>query len=318
MSLKYMIKSEISPNSWFKRVTGINENEWDYQLESLPKIVGLGQFQTLSCTQLIDLCGQMSTNYLPQFQIISRRQFQDHEYFDTSSLQVNASPRTMFQVASNFNCLEVGSHRTNPFNGSYLTRLMSDSTQGPSAAGGAGFGAILRLAYHRQKPINLLENTSLNPVNGKLDVIEPLQTSIMMLVKVGLHTDVQATFERNGLNRCTWYSGGPLIDQVYVSTAIYPSDINATQELLNSAYVGTYLSAIYRQSPRLVLTLVGGGCFCNPIQLIVNAIAYAHHTLGLYLAQGCQVELPIYDHESPEIIELLQSTIQNAIIIYKN
>ena len=45
---------------------------------------------------------------------------------------------TMFQVASNFNCCENASYRRNVDCGNFVTNLMSDSTQGPAAASGAG------------------------------------------------------------------------------------------------------------------------------------------------------------------------------------
>jgi hypothetical protein len=45
---------------------------------------------------------------------------------------------TMFQVASNFNCCENSSFRTEIDRGDFVTYLMADSTQGPAAASGAG------------------------------------------------------------------------------------------------------------------------------------------------------------------------------------
>jgi hypothetical protein len=48
----------------------------------------------------------------------------------------------MFQVASNFNCLEFGSVRCDIESGRYCTGLMTDHTQGPAAAGGCGVAAI--------------------------------------------------------------------------------------------------------------------------------------------------------------------------------
>ena len=59
-----------------------------------------------------------------------------------SALQSQAQPGTMFQVASNFNCLEFGSVNCDIESGRYCTHLMTDSTQGPAAAGGCGLAAI--------------------------------------------------------------------------------------------------------------------------------------------------------------------------------
>ncbi len=57
-------------------------------------------------------------------------------------MQSQAQPGTMFQVASNFNCLEFGSVKCDIESGLYCTHLMTDSTQGPAAAGGCGLAAI--------------------------------------------------------------------------------------------------------------------------------------------------------------------------------
>jgi hypothetical protein len=43
---------------------------------------------------------------------------------------------------------------------------------------------------------------------------------------------------------------------------------NLTRALLRAAYEGVYLAAILRQRRKLYLTLVGGGCFGNPIAMI--------------------------------------------------
>ena len=48
------------------------------------------------------------------------------------------------QVASNFNCLEVAGAHVNPAGGSFVTDLMTDSTQGPAASSGAAVAAITR------------------------------------------------------------------------------------------------------------------------------------------------------------------------------
>ncbi len=327
----------LRPQNWFSFVTGRREQEWDYlPLKSLNpdrgiNMTDMGRFLVLSITELLTACknsdhrdeGQsypmQPTGKIPPLHIRTRKQFNHASDFDTSALQVRAQPATMFQVASNFNCLELPSGLVNPFSGHYLTHLMSDSTQGPSASAGAGLGAILRLIRHKNHPINLLEETPLEAVNGKL-VGQKLPIFDVNRIKVGLHLDVRATFDRSEMNQCDWHPNGPLIDQVYVSTAILGSSpslyqIECAQTLLNMAYYGTYLCAVYRRSPRLVLTLVGGGAFNNPKNVIAKAIALAHKQLGPYLPLGCRVELPIYDINSAEIVDLIQGQLPNLIKI---
>ena len=65
---------------------------------------------------------------------------------EVSRLQAACSTRdrAMFQVASNFNCLEVPGVSTDPERGDFVTNLMVDATQGPAASGGAAAAAITR------------------------------------------------------------------------------------------------------------------------------------------------------------------------------
>jgi hypothetical protein len=46
--------------------------------------------------------------------------------------------------------------------------------------------------------------------------------------------------------------------------------------LLRAAYEGAYMSAILQGRKTLLLTLVGGGSFGNPIPIIVNELKRAH------------------------------------------
>ena len=75
----------------------------------------------------------------------------------------------------------------------------------------------------------------------------------------------------------------PKIDQVFVAAlnrnapAPYPEHLEAkTRYLLQAAYHGTYLAALHQKSETLYLTMVGGGSFRNPPQLIIEAITQAH------------------------------------------
>lgn len=295
---------------WFSHIMGINESEWDY---TLPPGLDYGEFNTVSIRdlkQLANIPPELSPQpSVPPLYVSVRRSFKHNELFDTSALQLG-TPHSMFQVASNFNCLELGSVLSNEFSGRYLTGLMTDTTQGPSAAAGAGLGAIKRLALHHHCNINLLQDVPLLAPKGKLYEASPHKFD-PDLIKIGLHTDVRATFDRSSKD-CVYHPDGPLIDQVFVSTVIMgaskPSKsrnahLCLAQTLLKQAYVGTYLAAAHRKNPRLVLTLIGGGAFKNPPQLIVDAIVHAHTTIGP--SMDCRIELPIFEPNS-EFVKLLQ------------
>ena len=191
----------------------------------------------------------------------------DHMHlFDTSALQFTAPENALFQVASNFNCLEVPKANYNPFNGYFVTQQMTDMTQGPSASGGAAFGSMLRLLEHRVKPIDLLADVpEIKSKNGKVpyDWNDTVDVSKIDsgLIKVGLQRNVRAAFLRMKNNFAYWPKG-PLINQVFTSTCICentrPNSLSRT--LLEAAYEGTYLCAVVTQAPLVVLTLMVVEC----------------------------------------------------------
>lgn len=266
-----------------------------------------------------------------------------NDYFDTSSLQLllgssssekEETKPVLFQVASNFNCQENSSVYTSFISGSYLSGLMTDSTQGPSASSGAGLGAVTRLRYHLNSPINLLSAFSpstgtgtgtssgkttsnfIEVTNGKLtNYSKDIDVSELNIddVRIGLHTDLSANFDRSQRSKCYFHQRGKPIDQVFVSTIALASktlkqkELDLTRFLLRAAYEGTYLAANYRKSERLVLTLIGGGVFYNPLELIIKAIARAHLDLDIG-SELREVILPLFDpkHNHLEIIKILR------------
>ena len=153
----------------------------------------MGDFNTFSVEELISK-SKSKLKSTPVLIVTTRKSMNMEHLFDTSSLQVSGPKGAMYQVASNFNCIEVGSEMTNPFNGRFLTRLMSDKTQGPSASAGAGAGAILRLAKHRETPISLLKSVKgIKDNNGKVYHDNIHIVPDFTKIHIGLHTNVRAT-----------------------------------------------------------------------------------------------------------------------------
>ena len=287
--------------SWFYEYCGSKTEDWDFKFNSLPKHVqkDAGQFNTYSIYELkfkLSCINKLNNPLdIKELCIIIRKKYIKEELFDTSSIQKSNGSNIMVQVASNFNCLEVSSHDTNPFKASFVQDLMYDTTQGPSAAGGAIAGTLQRIAQHKIKSINLLEETSLEPTNGKLYYRKNKTYDFDRLsVKISLQTNVRANFLRKS-NTYEYDQNGPIIDQVYTSTCItYGDSNNLATQLLKSAYEGTYLSAIIRQSKKLFLTLIGGGCFNNNKTDIFDTIIIWHILYSQYLSDDCQIILPIY------------------------
>jgi hypothetical protein len=221
---------------------------------------------------------------------------------DIGTLQATAPSGTLFQVASQFNCLE------SP--GPYLTPIeeyTDDPTQGPRASVSAFPGTFLRhyaapdprggrLTQRGSAQINLLADAfapSLAEVeSGYLmtsAIRDPQKLAATLeqnfeTIRVGVHSGVEVVFGYD------W--GGPVegfqeISQVLTSTMALGGyseqggeEITAIcRQLLRAAYLGTLLAALDLGAPAAVLTLIGGGVFGNPIPLIWDSILWAYEEL---------------------------------------
>lgn len=270
-----------------------------------------GNFETKSIKELKENINLTNKEKIKSLRFIFRnKKTKENEgFFDTPELQYNAQEGTLFQVASNFNCMELGSEFRSAFSGKHITQLMVDQTQGPSAAGGAVYGTMLRIAKHKEKEINLLEDTPLKPNNGKLYRTSEFPDFNSDLIKIGLHTNVGANFCRTDY-KFEYNPDNIKINQVYTSTCIYNGRLeknnNLAEIVLNKAYEGTYLAGITTNCPKMVLTLIGGGVFHNPMELIIKSIIENHRKYSPYLTKGCQIDVPIYMGDINKIIQMIK------------
>jgi hypothetical protein len=221
-----------------------------------------------------------------------------HVLTDIGTLQATAPPGTLFQVASQFNCLEAPSERIVP-----VHQYTGDFTQGPRASVSAFPATLLR---HYQAPeadgsryvqtddrcINLLADVFEPEVakvySGYLEaqhVEDPEALAVALeerfeRARVGVHDDVEVVYGYD------W--GGPVpagqrISQVFTSTIALgysvgggaPEFLRIRRQLLRAAYLGTLLAAIDLGKHAVVLTLIGGGVFRNPHGDIWDAIHWA-------------------------------------------
>ncbi len=221
-----------------------------------------------------------------------------HPRTDIGTLQATATPGTLFQVASQFNCLEAPGARIVP-----VHAYPSDPTQGPRASVSAFPATLVR---HYRAPstdgtrfeqtdhqhLKLLDD-AFGPQLAKVragylqmhDVHRPDELARVLaenvgLIRVGVHDDVEVVFGHD------W--GGPVpagsaqrIAQVFTSTLALGAyarggdpavALAICRPLLRAAYLGTLLAAIDLGQQRVVLTLIGGGVFGNPIAEIWHAI----------------------------------------------
>jgi hypothetical protein len=171
---------------------------------------------------------------------------------DVHVLQSQSTPGTMFQVASNFNCLEAANEMVDYGSGMFVTKLMTDRTQGPAASSACSLAAVVRahLAFAdtdtlspgaaavlgqrpRGRQVELLGDETLAPyfpvVNGKLFVggggdlsrqaCAVLPTDVSWeKVRVGLHCDAVPMFRRAGRGDVEVNVGAThTVDQVFVA-----------------------------------------------------------------------------------------------------
>lgn len=219
---------------------------------------------------------------------------------DIGALQACSARGTLFQVASQFNCLE------SP--GPYLTDVVNyfhDHTQGPRASVSAFPATLLR---HYAAPgldgTRFVQRTGGPQVELLADVLgagaapdgylngegvaDPAAVPALLAerfeqIRVGVHEGAEVVLGYD------WHGGVPPgaapIAQVFTSTVAaggYGGERYWRHEfndvcgpLLRAAYLGTLLAAASLGRPRVSLTLIGGGVFGNPLSLILDAMRWA-------------------------------------------
>jgi hypothetical protein len=221
---------------------------------------------------------------------------------DIGALQATAPPGSLFQVASQFNCLE------SP--GPYVTRVAyypSDPTQGPRASISALPGTLVRhYAAPRKDGTRFVQATDGEQVNlladvcpagiavvrnGYLratDVADPPTFASLLeeqfnAIQVGVHdeTEVVLGYDWEGVVE----EPRRTIAQVFTSTlagGMYgrldtedPVWATICRQLQRAAYLGTLLAAAALGKGQVALTLIGGGVFRNPMRCIWDALLWA-------------------------------------------
>lgn len=219
---------------------------------------------------------------------------------DIGSLQAHDGGGTLFQVASQFNCLEAPGPSVTS-----VARYLTDPTQGPRAAISAFPGTLLRhyaapdgtgARFEQKEDGQQLEllGAVLDPAiarvrNGYLmaheirdprALVQALEARFESIC-VGLHEEAEVVlgYDWEGVVTRT---PPPHIAQVFTSTlagggygSVAGPLVGVCRQLLRAAYLGTLLSAVACGRSHVVLTLIGGGAFGNPPALIWDAIGWA-------------------------------------------
>ncbi|HEX7597072.1 MAG TPA: protein-tyrosine phosphatase family protein [Polyangia bacterium] len=219
---------------------------------------------------------------------------------DIGALQAMAGEKVLFQVASQFNCLEAPGPHQVP-----VSQYLQDPTQGPRAAISAFPGALVRhyaaptaegghFVQSKAHQLDLLAQAlprEVGQVRGgylQLDNIANLAKAAELLtgrfdhIRVGVHDQIQVVLGHN------WDGGvrpGQQVAQVLTSTfagGIYSPGARIKghteticRQLLRAAYLGTILAGLVLDKRQVILTMIGGGVLGNPHELIWDSICWA-------------------------------------------
>lgn len=247
-----------------------------------------------------------------------------------------ANAGALFQVASQFNLLEMAGPSVTPEQGVGIYE--HDPTQGPACAVAAGAGTIYRNYFvpvegrpgqSRDRQIDCLaglgaalgnaggrlwrmRNGYAQPTAAGLDAITARlqgagaagRDELRRLLRIGLQWDTQVTL------------GGAthLVSQAYCSALpVAYSHLPAERWeafatlVLEAAYEATLAAALENRARtgtnRVFLTLLGGGAFGNPAEWIVTA---ARRALERYRDRDLELTFVSYRSPSPAVQELLR------------
>lgn len=261
------------------------------------RVYSAGRFRTLSVSELRRMASARPERGPSRFSILLGAD----PLTDIGALQAFDDGGSLFQAASQFNCLEAPGPRVTA-----VANYLYDPTQGPRASIGAWPATLLRhyrapdgqgghFVQTDQAQLNLLAAACAPGVgqvqSGYLSaatVAKPrafaqrLEAHFEQL-QVGLHEDAEVVF---GANWDGWVpTPGPHIAQVFTSTLaaggygepVRPGGVweDIARSCLRAAYLGTLLAARAVGRERVVLTLIGGGVFGNPHSLILEQVLWA-------------------------------------------
>jgi hypothetical protein len=323
---------------WFERLTGFREGRYDEaraklevdgrQLRSLVngKRYGVGEFELVSlrtlrqrAASLTGMSGRLKVS------VVTGDVRQMH--------QATENAGALFQVASQFNALEMTGPNVTPEDG--VTRYLGDPTQGPACAIAAGAATIYRNYFvpvagglgqtaKRQldglsaigdalsgalgTPVDglwrmrngyaLCHQTGLEAISGHLAKLSPDDLDALRAeLCIGVQSDVEAT-EAPSQPR-------PLVSQAFCSALpVTYTEVPARQWrvfaclVLEAAYEATMWSAVLNAkrgaSNRVLLTFVGGGAFGNEEEWILVAMRRALERVSSF-----DIEARIVSYRAP-------------------
>jgi hypothetical protein len=313
---------------WFENLTGFSEENAS-QVHKLLSLDEASFTLTSSVNGREMACGRLTTPTLKELRSDFREGDTSAQKMKVSTViagveQLHSDPenaRAFFQVASQFNLLEMVDPSITPEHG--ISRYALDRTQGPACAISAGAGTIYRNYFvpvrgqigqsadnqldvaadlaaafetSRSRPWRMTNGYALATRGGLKRISEHLEQSSEMerdrlrqLLRIGVQYDTEVT-----LPNC-----GHKVTQAFCSAlpvAYCEHPVNAWEEaarlVLEASYEATLCAAIRNfqltGNNRTFLTFIGGGAFGNRMGWILDAMDRA---LSLYKHWPLDVQL---------------------------
>lgn len=328
--------------TWFKTLTGCREESPDQVRNQLTVD---GNCLRSNSNGKEWHCGELETPRLAELRERARKVPAEGETTTVREvvadvqalLRDTSNAGAMFQVASQFNLLEMVSPHVVPEDGVGIYE--HDLTQGPACAIAAGAGTIYRNYFapvngkigqtadnqidcladvgerlgnsHERlwKMVNgyaLPTKGGLDSINERLDALDESQRDHLRgLLRIGLQLDTQVTLgESKHIVSQAYCSAMPVSYTAHSSHLWAPF---ATL-ILEAAYEATICASIENAARtgnnRLYLTLLGGGAFGNEIAWIRESI---HRAISLYPDCGLDIAIVSYGRSKPAVQDLAQT-----------
>ena len=246
-------------------------------------------------------------------------------------------PNAVFQVASQFNCLEMANPNLSPEDG--VTIYKNDNTQGPACAIACAPGTVVRnyflqfpgsqkgqqrhnqidTMFHMRDKYRRQDDPSRSAFvfqNGYVfgssqkdleNVNRNLKPSDDNLFSVGIHSDTQVVFN----SRWVLSTRPKTVTQVLCSAIPVAYDKKVSSKTwepvsrlcLKAAYEATLRTAVLEGKNEIFLTLLGAGVFGNSLRWVVDAI---NHALDACKNSGLTIYICHYRGISPRVRDSIQ------------
>ena len=333
---------------WFENLTGFREKSPQQVRENILLEPEQSQLKSLVNGKTMT-CGILETPTLKEL----RERVQNLNYVSGANTvgeiianvqdlhtDIN-NQRSLFQVASQFNLLEMVSPRVTPEDG--VDIYERDRTQGPACAIACGAGTIYRnyfanvngeigqsvnnqidclgdlgralgneddRLWRMKNGYALANHRGLIEISQRLDSYNESELDeLRQLLRVGIQWQTQVT-----IDRCEH-----LVSQIYCSAlpvaySPIPASTwkNFAQLILEASYEATICTAILNSvnngNNNLYLTLLGGGAFGNDINWIIKAIK---RSLNLYCHANLNIYIVSYSRSNSHVQQLISSLEKN-------